>query len=391
MKEATIITKLLVNHQSVSYLLKNALLYLFPLLFTVSCASPANEKEDFDYPHPVHLNQIHATSEWNGGMFGSNIMVQPLKNGHIAVADMQQLSLYHFDQDGNHIETIGRSGQGPGEYARFTDLLYQNNQLLVFDVRNQRVNRYSFAENRLRLTETHDYEYSRLQNHPAALFWKVVPASDGRHTSLYYDFNMMSADNPRMAKIAAVPYNEDFTAASDTAVVVFDFSPEFTFRGGILTIPYIPRGYVATVTDYLVYANNQHSSLLFYDRDGNLVSEVDIPGKMTEVSRAQKEELFNRMYSHLVDPSAFRNEVINRIPDQRPTLRSIQSDADDRLWVRLFRDDSDDDWLVMNNAGSPLFTINIPDGHTFRNALGNKLYTTHSGDSGLELVVFEFE
>lgn len=318
-------------------------------------------------------------------------MVQPLKNGHIAVADMQQLSLYHFDQDGNHIETIGRSGQGPGEYARFTDLLYQNNQLLVFDVRNQRVNRYSFAENRLRLTETHDYEYSRLQNHPAALFWKVVPASDGRHTSLYYDFNMMSADNPRMAKIAAVPYNEDFTAASDTAVVVFDFSPEFTFRGGILTIPYIPRGYVATVTDYLVYANNQHSSLLFYDRDGNLVSEVDIPGKMTEVSRAQKEELFNRMYSHLVDPSAFRNEVINRIPDQRPTLRSIQSDADDRLWVRLFRDDSDDDWLVMNNAGSPLFTINIPDGHTFRNALGNKLYTTHSGDSGLELVVFEFE
>ena len=391
MKKVTIITKILVNHQSVSYPLKNSLLLLFPLLFTVSCAPPADEKEDFLYPDPVQLQQVHATSEWDGGMFGSNIMVQPLENGHIVVADIQQLSLYHFDQDGNHIETIGRSGQGPGEYARFTDLIYQNNQLLVFDVRNQRVNRYSFAENRLRLTDTHDYEYSRLQNHPAALFWKVVPASDGRHTSLYYDFNMMSADNPRMAKIAAVPYNEDFTAASDTAVVVLDFSPEFEFRGGILTIPYIPRGYVATLTDYLVYASNQHSSLLFYDRDGNLVREVDIPGEMTEITRAQKEELFIRMYSHLDDHSAFRNEVINRIPDQRPTLRSLQSDADDRLWVRLFRDDSDDDWLVMNNAGSPLFTINIPDGHTFRNALGNKLYTTHSGDSGLELVVFEFE
>lgn len=318
-------------------------------------------------------------------------MVQPLENGHIAVADIQQLSLYHFGQDGNHIETIGRSGQGPGEYARFTDLIYKNNQLLVFDVRNQRVNRYSFTNKRLLLTVTHDYEYSALREHPAALFWKVVPASDGRHTSLYYDFNMMSADNPRMAKIAAVPYNEDFTAASDTAVVVLDYTPEFEFRGGILTIPYTPRGYVATLTDYLVYANNQNSSLLFYDRVGNLVREVDIPGEMAVVSGADKEELFNRMYGHLDDPSILRNEVINRIPNQRPTLRSLQSDADDRLWIRLFRDDSDDDWLVMNNEGTPLFTINIPDGHTFRNALGNRLYTTHSGDSGLELVVLEFE
>jgi len=365
--------------------------HLLILVLFSSCISPADQKDDFAYPDPVQLQRIQVISEWDGGLFGSNIMVQPLENGHIVVADMQQLSLYHFDPEGNHVETLGRGGQGPGEFARFTDLLYQDNELLVFDVRNQRVSRYSFTNNRLRLTSSHVYEYKMLREHPAALFWKVVPASDGRHTSLYYNFNMMSGDNPRMTKIAAVPYNADFTAASDTAVVVLDYAPEFEFRGGLLTIPYTPRGYLATITDYLVYANNQQNSLLFYDRDGNVVREIEIPGEQAEVTRAQKEELFNRMYSHLDDPAPFRNEVISRIPDQRPTLRSLQSDTDNRIWVRIFREDSDADWLVMNSTGSPLFTLSIPDDHTLRNASGNRLYTLHSGESGVELVVFEFE
>ena len=49
-------------------------------------------------------------------VFGTIVGAQYLPNGNIAVADMMKVQVNIYSSDGQYIRTVGREGQGPGEY-----------------------------------------------------------------------------------------------------------------------------------------------------------------------------------------------------------------------------------------------------------------------------------
>jgi hypothetical protein len=54
--------------------------------------------------------------------------------GSIYAADMKENHIKVFDRNGGYLKTIGRSGQGPGEFSRITDIqITPKNELLVYD------------------------------------------------------------------------------------------------------------------------------------------------------------------------------------------------------------------------------------------------------------------
>lgn len=58
----------------------------------------------------------------------------------LVIADGRALELRFFDEAGAHVTTVGRPGEGPGEFRRFTSLwLTDGDSIMIHDARNARV------------------------------------------------------------------------------------------------------------------------------------------------------------------------------------------------------------------------------------------------------------
>ncbi len=75
----------------------------------------------------------------------------------IYVLDYTEAELRIFDEDGKHIQTIGRRGQGPGEFmAPFSLAVTKGNAIMVHDLGNRRISYFSEAGNFLSSFSTGD-------------------------------------------------------------------------------------------------------------------------------------------------------------------------------------------------------------------------------------------
>lgn len=59
--------------------------------------------------------------------------------GYIYVSDFKLSVILKFDSNGNYIETIGNKGQGPGEFFHPDHICRYNNELIVHDPGNRRI------------------------------------------------------------------------------------------------------------------------------------------------------------------------------------------------------------------------------------------------------------
>lgn len=63
-----------------------------------------------------------------------------MPDGRIIVANRGSSELRIYDPEGRHLHTVGREGEGPGEFRNIGDLwLYRGDSLAVYDVSLRRV------------------------------------------------------------------------------------------------------------------------------------------------------------------------------------------------------------------------------------------------------------
>ena len=82
---------------------------------------------------------IDDTSMPEDTFFESVIDVVCDNDGYVYVCDSRANNIKKFDSSGNFIKTIGREGQGPGEFNRPSRIAITNGRLFVWDSRNMRL------------------------------------------------------------------------------------------------------------------------------------------------------------------------------------------------------------------------------------------------------------
>jgi len=60
-------------------------------------------------------------------------------SGHIYISDPMANEVHAFDSDGGHLMTFGRTGQGPGDFLRPTDIAFTGRHIIVRDSGNRRI------------------------------------------------------------------------------------------------------------------------------------------------------------------------------------------------------------------------------------------------------------
>jgi len=89
----------------------------------------------------------------------SDILVDA--RGFIHVSDYRDAVIKVFDQDGQYVRTIGRKGEGPGEFQSLLDMIFlHDGRLLVFDLRARRSSLFDQDGNFL---ESHPWRNSHFQ------------------------------------------------------------------------------------------------------------------------------------------------------------------------------------------------------------------------------------
>lgn len=365
---------------------------LTAVLLLSACSSESDEDESlFPYPDPVTLSEVGFVSDAGEQLFGSPGSVLPLSSGEFIVADNQSLLLHLFDRDLSYLHTFGGRGNGPGEFQRFNDISVRESTVTVYDGSRSIISNIKAEEGRLILAGTHDFTYTGHPDHPGAMFWRFAEGENGNHIALYYDFNIMSEDQPRYNRIVLFPYDENYQPASEDPAAVFQYSAELNANDNIvLSVPFIRRGLISSLEGKILYALNDEPVINLYDQSGNHIESIDLPDTSTELTREEKTEAYDQRYANSPDPDRFRSDVMKHIPDKRPVLRSLTTDADQRIWVRIYTNDEVPDWLVFDQDGNPIKQLSLPDGYTFRNASGNRVFAQRNSDDGPEIVVFEY-
>jgi len=322
----------------------------------------------------IALSRDLILGESTGDSFGTLLQVDADSKGNIFVGDWMNAMVWVFGPDGRRLTTLGRRGQGPGEFRAVHQVeVGRGDSVYVFDGNSYRLTVYSPSpEWKLAYT----IRVTPAQDVPLHFFVPSDPA-DG----FLFTFKNSAAGTLSVHRVDETgsldPRQLLMGQATETAV-------KHTGTSVVKTAPLYRRRALVGLTsdDQLYYGWSENISLTFYDLDGKELS----------IYRANAEPLpvTSRDISYeLRDASKLRREALKSVepPATKPAVETIL--IDDRSWIWMDRYSADptvSEWWVSvreNGVGNARFTLpdeiklqTIRDGHAYGASVDDEGFPT---------------
>ncbi|MEX2470994.1 MAG: hypothetical protein WEA34_02365 [Gemmatimonadota bacterium] len=311
-------------------------------------------------------------------------------DGRIFVADAGNAEVRVFSADGSHLATWGGEGDGPGEF-RAPDALLPwpaGDTMGVWDSRQRRVTLFDSDGDAVR-----SFPISDVASVSSPRVFGILPDGALLLTGIEFAFEDASAGLVRPPTSAAL-VEPDLSERAHLGThpgseSLMSVSPE---RVEIFRVPFA-RGAVAEVVgDGVVFSPTDRWELRIHGRDGRLerIARVDrAPTPLTpEIVEAEVERRVAGA------PDAAQAGLRARLtegphPDALPAFGDVVGDADGRLWVEVFRPESEVGparWAVFDAEGRLLGAVTLPEGFTPHRAGDGWLLGVAEDDLGVERV-----
>ena len=149
-------------------------LFLCVLLFCVSCTSTHDDTYEIvkydhtnikeSYPLSTFIDTVKFIRlELPESCFFGRVGDILFDDSGIYAVDSKQDIVYRFNSDGTFLNTIGKRGEGPGEYAELTSCFLGKNSIYIADIGPCRIYEYSF-----------DGDYIGTISHPFKLVYNYM-------------------------------------------------------------------------------------------------------------------------------------------------------------------------------------------------------------------------
>ncbi|PWN05116.1 hypothetical protein DDZ15_16305 [Rhodohalobacter mucosus] len=219
-----------------------------------------------DKSAPVALEQINRWSIEAPDLIPNPSVAGVLLDGSLVILDRSLNTINHFDSEGNHLETRGGRGRGPGEYQNMIAIdIHPDGRVAVADLNSARVSISSlFSEEettfpyetgwnpQVHLTGSGlvilNHPFSMMTTDPGDILMRIYD-SETRETEEFYQMEL-EMENPPFEQISCTFCDFQFTdelafytAPRDTSYRVFRVDPDtgeellFT-RRGLPPVPY---------------------------------------------------------------------------------------------------------------------------------------------------------
>jgi hypothetical protein len=282
---------------------------------------------------PLHPNKT-VTFEEDLSIGGEeyNMLFRPQRfivdqNENIYITDYQDQSIKVFDPKGEYIETIGRKGEGPGEFSFIGYLTFlPDGMLMVMDLEARRI---SLFDSDRKYIESHHWA-----ERPGGLIYATEstclltvytfegdkPLEDRKLFVKEFDFQGKEISSFGEFKIEESKIHSEKRGEAIISMVIYS--------------PYSPHSIFAAdpVRQYLYHCVNDVYEIEIFDKDGNVIRRFDRPYKLLPFTSKDAEEFYSRYESR---PMEDLKKKIRKM--SMPIVKTISSrvlvDDSGNLWV----------------------------------------------------------
>jgi hypothetical protein len=308
---------------------------------------PMYGEEIFEIEEELSIGEAEGAEEY---MFQDARKVVADNNDRIFISDFRSVHIRVFDKFGNYVTTIGRKGQGPGEFGQVTNIqITPENELLVHDRYTRRLSYFSLDGDYLR-TE----QLKKIQ----ALMVKVN--SKGNYFVRTMDFDAFT-----------------YRAAIELKL----YGPDMSFIGMIAKdklwsakVPLQPRLTSKLLSsDSIVCGFPETYEFQILDPEGKIIRKISrnhVPVKISEEEKALR---------HL--PQS------NELPSHFPAFQDFSVDEDGRIYAQTYERQADRDkfyYDVFESDGK--YICKVPFNALPQYWKNKKMYTIEEDESGFQYV-----
>lgn len=361
------------------------------------CADFAGQPETVRVdPEPLlAIGELDGAEEYLFSSIGQAFL---LGDGRLVVSDRGVNEIRVFGPDGTFLNTIGRVGEGPGEFGDVTGLWLTPDGLIgVWDGGNLRLSTFSaggelVSAGRLRVEEASEYSVS-----PEVLFGSFA---NGDILLASLEFGG-PPDTPE-----AIPDRwvlARFRPDGEPRGAPGDLRGMRRLRG--MPIPFTPLPRVTIIGDSLFAADGYEAAIDVRGPDGTVGRTIALPGvDRSEDADAAWSELEAEL--HARDRGMYLG-MMERLPrsDEFPQIGGLLADDRGLLWVRVYEVPDDALWLGLGAAlhpgaggewrlvrpdaadGGVQATVRLPDGLTPLHVAGDRLVGIQRDALDVERVV----
>ena len=259
-------------------------------------------------------------------LFGSVISLAVDEDENTYVADYQSREIRVFDREGNFVRTIGRRGEGPGEFSSLAGIVWDRGNRVLWAV-DAGGRRFSVFDRSGRTLATQPYGRD---TYNAQIPWTG-----------YFDLNgFMCYSEPRnfeMLLKGRTPPDGELTIVDSLAVPMGEMDT-YTVGLEIRFVPMQPTNNHAVGPDGGVWLSTSSEFRLHkVDFRGDTIRTVELRRPARQLSRSEQDSI------------ATANDIPARqIPRRRPVIGRHLVGPDGWLWVPV---EGDSTWEVFDDFG----------------------------------------
>lgn len=358
---------------------------LLPILLflTVGCSSQSTDTNVFDLPD-LGIEHTMEISESEDLLLGSitNLLVD--SDGDIILVDGSQRFVYAVSSEGEFIQQVGGRGSGPGEYEFPGPMaLSEDNKLHLFDFSSRTMIRYAKENGRW------DYHSDFVANfNEYGFFSNFFPAASDEY---YVVTNAMQIDNEGETIVRKInnsgnviqdsvytyPQNERFTVLQDGMPRMSMTIPNM-HRQGRFNVDFEGNQYFGWTDSLTIFRKSPGES--------NFDPVVNIDVNNLPFTDATRDSMLSRYEVMLENNNQARRELISSFPDTKPIYSDYKIDDEGRIWVQMFADEEDTEWVVFSDGGEPLYRVSLPERDNLKTIRHGNIYTVENTEEGLPVV-----
>jgi 6-bladed beta-propeller len=292
-------------------------------------------------------------------------------DGGVLMSDAVTQEIRLFDVDGRYEGTIGRNGEGPGEFATAPTIIdLSADTVFAFDSRNRRISAFLLSGELVDETTLRIGEGGRPQS--------VIRLTDGSYLSRSTWLNPAKVDEAHDVRLEldsiVVEHLDESGAVLDTLGIVADrprarrqqISAGGQFRVLQAVPPYAAQAQMRSDGTRLILARQEAFRIDMIDPSGRSeaslrVNGVQHPATAQQIRARQEADILEDLGHLDLDPLTYALNL-EFLPERLPPFGRVVVSQSSDVWVSLteFGFSEGLDWLVFSPAGELRGLVHTP-------------------------------
>ncbi len=217
-------------------------------------------------------------------MFGNQVFMNTDDDGNIYVTDRDRKTIKKYDSSGNFLKSIGRPGQGPGEFQDISEVRFDSDgNIYLNDAKNQRISFLSKKGNYIKALKAPSiFEQVLINSRGYYVAMSVDNVELGKGKKWDYFYGLFDENFNLIADFLRQPQEvKDLSNSNSPAQVLADYLSGIAFQPNV--------NYVLDKNDMLYFGYPEDYEIKVYSPDGTLLKIIQRDFKPLEIAGRDKE------------------------------------------------------------------------------------------------------